>query len=84
MLIPVAIPLAGILGLDVRLLVAIIAISSSVDFALVVGTPPTMIAYSTGFFKVREIFKKGIVMDLIAVTGINLIVVQVWQWLGIA
>ena len=56
MLIPLAIPLAQMLQIDPRLLVIIIAISSSIDFALVIGTPPTMMAYSTGLFQVREIF----------------------------
>jgi sodium-dependent dicarboxylate transporter 2/3/5 len=59
MLIPLAIPLAQILHMDPRLLVAIVAIASSIDFALVVGTPPTMMAYATGFFEVKEIFKRG-------------------------
>ena len=60
MLIPLAIPLAQMLQIDPRLLVIIIAISSSIDFALVIGTPPTMMAYSTGLFQVREIFKRGV------------------------
>ena len=65
MLIPLAIPLAQILQLDPRLLVAVVAIGSSIDFALVVGTPPTMMAYSTGLFKTSEIFKRGVILDII-------------------
>jgi len=82
MLIPLAIPLAQIIHLDPRLLVAVIAIASSIDFALVVGTPPTMLAYSTGFFQVKDIFKRGVVLDLIGILILSFGVVWIWQWLG--
>ena len=83
MLIPIAIPLAQIIHLDPRLLVAVIAIASSIDFALVVGTPPTMMAYSTGFFQVKDIFKRGVVLDLIGILILSFGVVWIWQWLGV-
>lgn len=83
MLIPIAIPLSQMLGLDPRLIVTIIAISCSVDFALVTGTPPTMIVYSTGLFTAGEIFRRGLVVDLIGALLLSLGVVWIWQWLGI-
>lgn len=83
MLIPLAIPLAQIIHMDPRLIVAVIAIASSIDFALVVGTPPTMMAYSTGFFKVKDIFKRGVVLDIIGVLILSFGVIWIWQWLGV-
>lgn len=83
MLIPIAIPLAQILNLDPRLLVTVIAISCSVDFALVTGTPPTMLAYSTGMFSVGDIFKRGVIVDLIGILILSFGVVWIWSWLGI-
>jgi sodium-dependent dicarboxylate transporter 2/3/5 len=83
MLIPLAIPLARILHIDPRLLVAVVAIASSIDFALVIGTPPTMMAYATGFFTTKEIFKRGIVLDLIGLLLLSLGVIWIWQWLGV-
>lgn len=82
MLIPLSIPLAQILQLDPRLLVMIIAIGSSIDFALVVGTPPTMMAYATGFFSVKEIFRRGLVLDLIGLLLLSFGVTWIWRWLG--
>jgi sodium-dependent dicarboxylate transporter 2/3/5 len=82
MLIPLAIPLAQILQIDPRLLVAIIAIASSIDFALVVGTPPTMMAYATGYFQVREIFRRGVVLDLIGILVLSFGLIWIWRWLG--
>lgn len=83
MLVPLAIPLANVLHVDPVLLVVVVAISSSVDFALVIGTPPTMIAYSTKLFTAREIFRAGIVLDLIGIVILVTAVFGIWKLLGI-
>ena len=83
MMIPLAIPLAGILGIDPTLLVLVVAVASSIDFALVIGTPPTMIAYSTGLFSSRDIFRIGIVLDLIGIGLLVTIVTAIWRLLGL-
>ena len=83
MLIPIAIPLAQVLQIDPRLLVAVIAIASSVDFALVVGTPPTMMAYSTGLFRVKEIVRRGLLLDLIGLLILSFGVIWIWRLLGV-
>lgn len=64
-LVPIVIPLGPILGINPIILAVTVAIVASVDFAIVIGTPPTMMAYSTGLYKVKDIFKLGIVLDLI-------------------
>lgn len=83
MLIPIAIPLAQVLQLDPRLLVAIIAIGSSIDFALVVGTPPTMMAYATGLYSTKDIFRRGILLDIIGILVLTFVVVWLWQLFGV-
>jgi sodium-dependent dicarboxylate transporter 2/3/5 len=83
-LIPVAIPLAGVLGLDPTLAVVVVAIASSVDFALVIGTPPTMIAYSTRLYRAKEIFRKGAILDLAAMALLVFVVTRIWEIFGFA
>jgi sodium-dependent dicarboxylate transporter 2/3/5 len=83
MLVPLAIPMAAVLGVDPVLLVIVVAIASSVDFALVIGTPPTMIAYSTRLFTTREIFRLGIVLDLVGIVLLVTAVVGCWKLLGL-
>lgn len=82
-LIPLAIPLAGMIGIDPVLLVVVVAIASSVDFALVIGTPPTMLAYSTELFTVPEILRKGALLDVIGIALLVLVVVPGWRLLGL-
>ncbi len=74
-LVPIVMPLGLILGLDPVLTAVVVSIVCSIDFAIVIGTPPTMIAYSTGIYKVKEIFQIGIFLDLI-----GLLVVTVIAW----
>jgi sodium-dependent dicarboxylate transporter 2/3/5 len=83
MLIPLAIPLAGVLGVDPVLLVVVVAIASSIDFALVIGTPPTMIAYSTGLFRADRIFRMGLLLDFAGIVLLVTVVVWLWSAFGI-
>ena len=83
MLVPMAIPLAGVLGLDPVLLVVTVAVASSIDFALVIGTPPTMIAYSTRLFSAPEIFRVGAILDATGVLLLVTVVVAFWRLAGL-
>jgi sodium-dependent dicarboxylate transporter 2/3/5 len=80
---PLSLPLAVVVGVDPTLMVVVVAIASSIDFALVVGTPPTMIAYSTGLFTVGEIFRVGVLVDLAGLLLLVLVLPWVWTWLGV-
>ncbi|GAG62438.1 unnamed protein product [marine sediment metagenome] len=82
-LIPVAIPLAVGLGIDPMLVVMVIAIGVSMDFALPTGTPPSTIAYSTGKVEMREMITTGLVVDLIAILVLTIVVVWLWGILGL-
>jgi len=62
--------------------VAVVAIGSSIDFALVIGTPPTMLAYATGFFRTSEIFRRGLLLDLIGLLLLSFGVIWIWWLLG--
>ncbi len=72
-LVPIVIPLGVTLGIDPVLTALVVAIVASVDFAIIVGTPPTMVAYSTGYFQVKEIFKLGIILDFIGLVVVTLL-----------
>ena len=82
-LIPIAIPLATGLGIDPLLIVMVIAIAVSMDFALPTGTPPSTIAYSTGKVEMREMVTAGLIVDLIAILVVTIIVVWLWGLFGL-
>lgn len=82
-LIPLAVPLAGLIGVDPVLLVMVVAMATSIDFALVVGTPPTMMAYSTDLFTPGQILRTGLPLDLLGLTLLVTLVVGFWMAVGL-
>jgi len=82
-LIPLAIPLAGVLGVSATTLVVVVAVASSIDFALVIGTPPTMIAYATRLYTAGQIFRKGIVLDVIGILLLVFVITGIWELIGL-
>jgi sodium-dependent dicarboxylate transporter 2/3/5 len=77
-LVPLMIPVAKALGLDVRAMAILIAIGVSLDFMMPVGTPPNAIAYSTGLVRVKEMIKNGVLMNL--GTGMILALIYYFFW----
>ncbi len=61
-LIPLLMPLSVVLGVEPKLLAVTIAIAVSFDFLLPIGTPPNAMAYNTGYLKIREMVKTGIIL----------------------
>ena len=49
------------------------------DFALVIGTPPTMLAYGTGLFSTGEVLRKGTPLDLVGLVLLVFVVTNLWQ-----
>ena len=83
MLIPLVIPIAISLQMDPTLLALIVAMGSSIDYALVFGTPPTMISYSTGYFSVKEIFRVGSLLDIVGIIVLSTVSVFLWIAFGL-
>jgi sodium-dependent dicarboxylate transporter 2/3/5 len=65
--VPIVMPLAVPLGIDIRLLTIFAAISVSLDFIVPIGTPPNTVACSSGYIKVKDMAKSGVLITLISV-----------------
>ncbi|MBI1973256.1 DASS family sodium-coupled anion symporter [Candidatus Micrarchaeota archaeon] len=61
-LIPVMIPLTQMLGVNPAAVVFLIGMVVSFDFIVPVGTPPNAIAYGTGYVRVKEMAKAGLIL----------------------
>ncbi len=80
--IPVVIPFALAFGIDLRLLIILAAISVSLDFMVPIGTPPSTIAYSSGYIRIKDMAKTGIIISVIAsfaLVGLFFL----WQMIGL-
>ena len=78
-LVPLMIPVAKGVGIDVRTMAMVIAIGVSLDFMMPVGTPPNAITYSTGLVRVKEMIKNGVIMNV--GTGLILALMYYFLWM---
>jgi sodium-dependent dicarboxylate transporter 2/3/5 len=78
-LVPLVIPLGLLFRIDPILLAVIAAIGSSIDFMLPQGTPPTMIAYSTNKYTVREMVKIGSIIDIFGLLLLSFVLPFFWK-----
>jgi len=74
---PIVIPLAAALNIDIKVLTLVAAMAVSLDFLVPVGTPPNAIAYSTRYIKMKDMVKSGTV---IALVGIFLLSFLAWLY----
>jgi solute carrier family 13 (sodium-dependent dicarboxylate transporter), member 2/3/5 len=58
------------------------AIGSAFSFILVIGTPPNVIAYSSGLFTTRDLAKAGAALTVVALVVTTLVVRFYWPLLG--
>ena len=80
-LVPLVIPLGLLFRIDPVILAVVAAIGSSIDFMLPQGTPPTMIAYSTNKYTVREMVKIGSIIDLLGLLLLSFVLPFFWMLL---
>lgn len=72
--VPVVAALALGTGADPALFAIPVAISSSCDFMFPMSTPPNAIAYSSGYIKAHQMFRAGLVINLISFLLLSLVV----------
>ena len=65
LMIPIMLPLSESLGLNIRVLAILAALGVSFDLIMPIGTPPGTMAYSTGYIKVWDMVKSGLVLSAI-------------------
>ncbi|MEM3458636.1 MAG: DASS family sodium-coupled anion symporter [Candidatus Bathyarchaeia archaeon] len=79
--IPIAISVGLASGMSPVVLAVLVAICSSLDFMLPVGTPPNAIAYSTGRVKMQEMVKAGVLLDILSALITIFLALFLWSFL---
>jgi sodium-dependent dicarboxylate transporter 2/3/5 len=65
-LLPIALSASQPLGIDPRLVMLAVTIPSGLGYTLPVGTPPNAIAFSSGFYSVRNVVVPGLLLTVIS------------------
>jgi sodium-dependent dicarboxylate transporter 2/3/5 len=73
MAMPVMVGIAAGLGLPPIALMATAAMAASMAFMLPVATPPNAIVFGSGYLKIPQMARAGVVMNLIAIVVVTLV-----------
>ena len=77
-LIPITTSLAALLGLNMTNFVVASAFGVSLDFIFPMGTPPSALAYSTKYVKIKDMIKSGLVISIIGAVILVLFAYLTW------
>jgi len=82
-LLPLAISLSKSFGIDPKIMTYAVAVPAGFAFILPMGTPPTAIALSSGYLKVRDFIFHGLILKVAVVVIFLLMVKYYWPIIGI-
>ncbi len=82
-LIPLGFGIADTLQINPIIIVKVIAVQSGLAFCLPIGTPPNAIAFSSGYFKISDFVKGGIILNFLAILIFLIIGLNYWNLIGI-
>ena len=83
MILPIAIPMALLEGINPTILALCLGMATSFAFLLVIGCPPNAIAYSYRYFKSSDLTKAGLVAMPILLTALVIVAATWWKILGL-
>jgi len=83
LLMPVALGISSRVGLDPKTIMLLITIPSGLAFILPIGTPANAIAFSSGYYKVRDTLRAGFFVNLTTLAVFLLFAWLTWRWLGV-
>ena len=82
-LIPIGFSLGDVVGIHPIAMVYLIAVPSGLAFILPMGTPPNAIAYSSGYYEIRDILLPGLILNLTSWIVFIIMVFTYWPLIGI-
>ncbi|MAF89460.1 MAG: hypothetical protein CL963_03080 [Euryarchaeota archaeon] len=82
-LIPISLNIALISNIDPVLIALVTAIPTAFAFLTVYGTPPNTMAYSTGYFKQKDLLKAGLMVEILILLALYTLVKTYWITIGI-
>ena len=80
-LLPIGIAIAPEMGMSPLLTSMIIALSGGLAFMLVIATPGNAITYSSGYFSTKDLFKAGVIANIICIA--IMFIVATTYWIGV-
>lgn len=81
-LLPVALELGAARGVDLRIVTMSIVLPSNFAFAFPMATPANALAFSSGFLPMRNMVRRGVMLDCMGLVGFAFLLFVYWPLLG--
>jgi sodium-dependent dicarboxylate transporter 2/3/5 len=82
-LLPIGYSICEPSGISPLVMTLAVTIPAGLPFCLPISSPPHAIAFSAGYYGVRDVIKAGLAMDLIAIVVFILVMLIYWPMLGL-
>lgn len=80
---PMALPIAEVLGIDLRAVTLAVAVASGLGFLFPMSTPAIAIAVSTGHVSTAHTFRYGVYLEVVGLLVIIALILWWWPLLGV-
>lgn len=78
LLLPIALKAGISFGYDLKIITVSAALMSGLAFALPIGTPSHFVCYSANYYKIKDSFVAGLIMNSIALLGLYICIKIFW------
>jgi len=82
-MIPLAFSIGDVLAINPLAMTMLVALPGGLAFCLPMGTPPNAIAFSSGFYRISEVARVGIILNFISILVILLVALFYWPLVGL-
>jgi sodium-dependent dicarboxylate transporter 2/3/5 len=82
-LLPIGFSVGEALGINPIATVFIVALPSGLAFTLPIATPPNAIAYSSGYYKISDVIKPGLILNILSWLVFIIIALTYWKFVGL-
>ena len=79
-LIPVVLGIANGLGVEPLYLVAPVTMAASCAFMMPISTPPNAVVFSSGYIRMRDMVKAGVVLNIVSILVLVLVSMTLVKW----
>jgi sodium-dependent dicarboxylate transporter 2/3/5 len=83
-LIPIGFSVGDVVGINPVAMVYLIAIPSGLAFMFPMGTPPNAIAYSSGYYEIKDVLLPGLILNLTSWIAFIIMALVYWPIIGLS
>lgn len=83
-MIPLAFGVGEVLNINPVAITLFVALSGGLAFCLPMGTPPNAIAFSSGYYRISDSVKVGLILNIVSIIVVLLVAIYYWPLVGLS